>query len=268
MSALMTDVTMSTPSRTGVAWTARTLGYRLVVEFVVVAALFGIYRVVRGFRRDDLAIAFENAADVIGVESMLGLLVEDDLQRWILSHDALVTLLNHYYIWFHFPVAVGTLLWLLVWRPDRYRPFRNLMALTTGTALVVHVVYPLAPPRLLPGFVDTMRSHGPNIYPSDVLQGAANQIAAMPSLHFGWAVLCAGAVISSVQWRGRWLLALHPVAMLLSILATANHWWLDAVSAVLLIGVSALLLRVSHRMSAHRMFRVMRTLRLVRGEVA
>jgi len=94
----MTDVTMSTPSRTGVAWTARTLGYRLVVEFAVVAALFGIYRVVRGFRRDDLAIAFENAADVIGVESMLGLLVEDDLQRWILSHDALVTMLNHYYI--------------------------------------------------------------------------------------------------------------------------------------------------------------------------
>lgn len=264
----MTDVTMSTRPQPGVAWTARSLGYRLAVELAVIAALFGIYRIVRGFRRDDLAIAFENAADVIGVESMLGLLVEDDLQRWILSHDALVAMLNHYYLWFHFPVAVGTLLWLLVWRPDRYRPFRNLMALTTATALVVHVLYPLAPPRLLPGFVDTMHSHGPNIYPSDVLQGAANQIAAMPSLHFGWAVLCAGAVISNVQGRGRWLLALHPVAMLLSILATANHWWLDAFSALLLIGVSALLLRVSHRMSAHRMFRVKRTRRLVRGEVA
>ena len=264
----MTDVTFVSDEVRGVRWHPRELLRRIAIECAVVAALFGVYRIVRGFRKDDLAVAFDNAADIIGMESMLGLLVEDDLQRWILSHDALVTLLNHYYIWFHFPVAVGTLLWLLVWRPASYRPFRNLMTATTGLALVVHVLYPLAPPRLLPGFVDTMHSHGPNIYPSDILQGAANQIAAMPSLHFGWAVLCAGVLIRVLDAPARWLFALHPLAMFVAILATANHWWLDAVSAMLLIALSAAGLEVSRRILRHRNAHVLQSPTLAHERVS
>ena len=70
------------------------------------------------------------------------------------------------------------------------------MAFVTFVALVIHLVFPLAPPRMMTGFVDTMREFGPNIYPKNALDGAANQIAAMPSLHFGWAMIAAIAVIT------------------------------------------------------------------------
>jgi hypothetical protein len=85
------------------------------------------------------------------------------------------------------------------------------------------------------GFVDTMREFGPNIYPRNALEGAANQIAAMPSLHFGWAMIEAIAVVSVLSSRWRWLIVVHPALMTLSIIATANHWWIDAAAAAILV---------------------------------
>jgi hypothetical protein len=91
------------------------------------------------------------------------------------------------------------------------------------------------------GFVDTMREFGPNIYPKNAIDGAANQIAAMPSLHFGWAMIEAIAVITILKSRWRWLMVLHPTLMAMSIIATGNHWWIDAAAAaVIIIGSVAL----------------------------
>ncbi|MGA1073604.1 MAG: phosphatase PAP2 family protein, partial [Ilumatobacteraceae bacterium] len=150
----------------------------------------------------------------------------------------LIKLLNHYYIWFHFPAAIGLLLWLFVRHPERYAAFRNLMTFATFAALAIHLVFPLAPPRMISGFVDTMRVFGPSIYPASALEGAANQIAAMPSLHFGWALIEAVAVVSVLRSRWRWLIVIHPVVMTLAIIATANHWWVDAAAAGLLVLVA------------------------------
>ena len=85
------------------------------------------------------------------------------------------------------------------------------------------------------GFVDTMREFGPSIYPKNALDGAANQIAAMPSLHFGWSMIEAIAVISVLKSRWRWIVVVHPVVMTLAIIATGNHWWIDAAAAALII---------------------------------
>ncbi len=85
-------------------------------------------------------------------------------------------MLNHYYILFHFPTAIALLLWLYLRHPDRYLPFRNLMAVVTFAALVIHLVFPLAPPRMMTGFVDTMPIR-PEHLPENTLDGAANQIA-------------------------------------------------------------------------------------------
>ncbi len=85
------------------------------------------------------------------------------------------------------------------------------------------------------GFVDTMAKWGPSIYPDNPLDGAANQIAAMPSLHFAWAMIVAIAVISVLSSPWRWLIMIHPMLMTLSIIATANHWWIDAAAAGLLV---------------------------------
>ena len=89
-----------------------------------------------------------------------------------------------------------------------------------ASALVIHVLYPLAPPRKYAdlGFVDTARLLGPNSYgKGNVFGGVANQFAAMPSLHFGWAVLVAWGVIHYTRRRVRWLAVLHPTLTLAAV---------------------------------------------------
>jgi membrane-associated phospholipid phosphatase len=57
-----------------------------------------------------------------------------------------------------------------------------------------------------------------------------NQYAAMPSLHFGWSLWC-GAVIAVIapKWWMKGLGLLHPFFTASAIVATGNHWVLDAV---------------------------------------
>jgi hypothetical protein len=191
-----------------------------------------------------MRVAFRNARSVLRFESWVGLPFEDNLQSWLINHPTLIKLLNHYYIFFHFPAAIAFLLWLYLRQPKHYVSFRNLMAFVTFVALIIHLLFPLAPPRMMTGFVDTMREFGPNIYPKNAIDGAANQIAAMPSLHFGWAMIEAIAVITILKSKWRWLIVLHPLLMAMSIIATGNHWWIDAVAAAFIIVGSVALYRV------------------------
>ena len=227
--------------RSVASWWHGRYGFRMLVEIALCGALLIIYRAIRTINKTDMRVAFANARSVIRLENWLGLPFEDNLQSWLLDHPTLIKLLNHYYIFFHFPAAIAFLLWLYLRQPRHYVPFRNLMAFVTFVALIIHLLFPLAPPRMMTGFVDTMREFGPNIYPKNAIDGAANQIAAMPSLHFGWAMIEAIAVISILKSRWRWLIVLHPLLMAMSIIATGNHWWIDAAAAaVIIVGAVAL----------------------------
>jgi hypothetical protein len=217
------------------SWWRSRFGLRLLLEVGLVFGLLLTYMRVRQFTRGDLRAAFRNTREVIQFERWIGLPFEDDLQRALLTHPDLVRFLNHYYLWFHFPVAIGLLAWLYWRHNDHYFYIRRLMAVVTFVALVIHVAYPLAPPRMMPGFVDTMFRYGPSIYTRNTLEGAANQIAAMPSLHFGWAVIAAMAVVQVNRSRWRYVAVLHPFLMGTAIVATANHWWVDAAAAGLII---------------------------------
>ena len=227
--------------RSVASWWHGRYGFRMLVEIALCGALLVIYRAIRTINKTDMRVAFANARSVIRLENWLGLPFEDNLQTWLLDHPTLIKLLNHYYIFFHFPAAIAFLLWLYLRQPRHYVPFRNLMAFVTFVALIIHLLFPLAPPRMMTGFVDTMREFGPNIYPKNAIDGAANQIAAMPSLHFGWAMIEAIAVITILKSRWRWLIVLHPLLMAMSIIATGNHWWIDAAAAaVIIVGAVAL----------------------------
>ncbi len=232
--------------RTVAAWWRSRYGSQMLIEIGIVAALLMIYRTIRTLNKTDLRAAFANARDIIRFESWLGLPFEDDLQAFLLDHPTLMKLLNHYYVWFHFPAAIGLLLWLYLRHSDRYPSFRNLMAFSTFTGLIIHLLFPLAPPRMMDGFVDTMAKWGPVIYPENPLEGAANQIAAMPSLHFAWAMIVAIAVITVLESSWRWLILVHPILMTLSIIATANHWWIDAAAAGLLVIAGIALWRMAN----------------------
>jgi hypothetical protein len=216
-------------------WWRSRYGRQLLVEIAICGGLLMLYRTIRSFTKTDLSAAFANARDIVALEAWLGLPFEDNLQQFLLDHPTMIKFLNHYYIWFHFPMAIALLLWLYLWHANEYRFVRNLMAFVTFAALIIHLVFPLAPPRMMAGFVDTMQTFGPSIYSPNALDGAANQIAAMPSLHFGWAMIEAIAVIMVLKSRWRFLILIHPTLMVLAIIATANHWWIDAAAGAVLV---------------------------------
>lgn len=221
-------------------------------EVALCAALWFLYRAVRGWSRSDLGDAFHNTSLVRRAEQALSLPSEASIQAAVLDHTWLVQALNWFYVAAHFPAAIGLLVGLFIFRRDRYRHYRNVLALTTGMAMVTHSMFPLAPPRMLAGFTDTMRAFGPDIYPTNVLSGAANQLAAMPSLHFGWALIVTVAIIRTNTGRWRWLAVGHPTAMLTTIVVTANHWWVDAAVAGALVGAAFAAVTALERRTARR----------------
>jgi hypothetical protein len=125
-------------------------------------------------------------------------------------------------------------------RPAHYFWVRRALILLTASALVVHVLFPLAPPRMRPdlGFVDTGALFGPNVYGPPEGGSIANQFAAMPSLHIGWAVLVALGLIVATRSRWRWLWVAHPILTILVVVGTANHWWLDGAVAIVLLAAA------------------------------
>lgn len=217
----------------------------LTVEVAVMGAVFLAYRQVRHLTSGDTGAAFANAERVVALEQRFGLFSERAVQELVLRSETAIAFLNRYYVGVHFPATIAVLLWACWRHPDAYRRIRAAFLAVTIGALVVHVAVPLAPPRMLTaeGFVDTLRVYGPNIYPADTTRSVANQFAAMPSLHFGWAVLAAAAVIMVLRTRWRWLAALHPTVTLLAIVSTANHYWLDAIVAGALIVVAGVVIR-------------------------
>ncbi len=222
----------------------RHLGRRLVGELVMMGGVFAIYRQIRFLTRNDTDAAMDNANRVVDFERSLHFFSERTVQDVVMHSHTFVAFLNRYYVMVHFPLTVAFLLWVFFRHHDAYHRIRNTFVSVTVAALAIHVAFPLAPPRMLPdaGFVDTLQRFGPRIYSTDTSESVANQFAAMPSLHFGWAFIVAGAYVSIRRTRRSWWAMLHPAITLLAIVATANHYWLDAaVAGVLVLAAAALL---------------------------
>ncbi|WP_330269490.1 phosphatase PAP2 family protein [Streptomyces griseorubiginosus] len=210
---------------------------RALREVALVAALFLVYKFGRLAVDGNVGDAFQNAESVWHWERMLRLPSERHVQGLLLDHEAAIRAANGYYAWVHFPATALFLLWLYCRRPAHYRWIRNVMVLLTGSALLLHLVAPLAPPRMLAraGMTDTAHVWGPAVYGDPHADAMANQYAAMPSLHVGWAVVVAVALIVVSRGGWRWLWLAHPIVTVLVVVATANHYWLDGVVACVLV---------------------------------
>ncbi|KOG29228.1 phosphatase PAP2 family protein [Streptomyces resistomycificus] len=221
----------------------------LVRELLLVAGLFLVYKLGRQLATGHTGEAFRNAHRVWDWERILHLPGEGSVQSLLLHGDTLAHLANTYYATVHFPATVAFLVWLYLRRPAHYVWARRVLAVVTGAALVLHLVFPLAPPRMLAatGLVDTAQVYGPSVYGPPRTDTLSNQFAAMPSLHFGWALMLAVGLIVATRSRLRWLWLLHPVLTLLVIVGTANHYWLDAVVAGAMLGVALAVIHPPHR---------------------
>jgi PAP2 superfamily len=168
-------------------------------------------------------------------ERVVHLPSETSMQGAILPHPLVVQFFNLYYDSLHFPVLVATLIWLFVRHRDRYKRLRTTLVGLTGVCLLVQLI-PVAPPRMLPwtGMVDTAVKYHQSVY-SNTVGFDPDQLSAMPSVHVGWAILVAVAVITTLRSRWRWLAVLYPVLTTLAVIVTANHFWLDGIVAGLIL---------------------------------
>ncbi|WP_433291733.1 phosphatase PAP2 family protein [Actinoplanes sp. CA-030573] len=214
---------------------------RALYEILLVALLFTAYKIGRLAADGHVGEALANAQNVWNLERLLHLPSEYGLQQAIVGHGWLIKAANCYYAYVHFPATAAALIWLYVRRPERYVATRRLLAWLTASALVVHLLFPLAPPRMLAsvGMLDTGRLFGPAVYGSPSTDTLTNQYAAMPSLHVGWALAVAIALIGATRGRWRWLWSAHPLITLMVVVATGNHYWLDAIVVAALLGLVA-----------------------------
>jgi hypothetical protein len=220
---------------------------RLCIEVGLVAIVFIAYNLVRLLAAQDVSGAFHTANGVWELERWLNLPSEQSLQALSLDWPKVVEAANLYYIAFHFPVIVGTLLWLFFARPPGYTWCRNALFASAAVALVLYTLVPVAPPRLMDslGFVDTGNVYGLSVYGPDSEGSLANQFAAMPSLHVGWALIVAVVLIKTSRTRWRFLWSLHPVLTLLVVVITANHYWLDGLVGAVLVTLALVVTRRS-----------------------
>lgn len=203
----------------------------------ILLGLWASYAVVRSITNDSAPAAIANATQLLEFQTRLGIDIEAGVQEVIRWPTALIAA-NAYYL-VHFPITIIAL--VVTFLRDRSGSFvalRNGLILVTGTALAVHLAIPLAPPRLLPGFVDTGAVFGPDPYGMPGSEGA-NQYAAMPSMHVAWAILVGHAVWRLRPVRVVRALALaHPVMTAVVVIVTGHHFVTDAVIGAVLAAIA------------------------------
>lgn len=212
-------------------------------EVAFILCSYWLYSIVRNGVPTRTIFAMDHAADVLAVERALGLDVERPINQWVAGVDWLAVASNYFYAIAHFTVTIGVLVWMYRRHPLSYRVMRTPLYVANLVALLGYWLYPLAPPRMLEGYVDTIvvfETWGS--WASADVAAASNQFAAMPSMHFGWALWC-GVVIFQLA-RRPWVRALgvaYPVTVLFVIVGTANHFWLDAAGGVVVLAAGALI---------------------------
>ncbi len=199
-------------------------------EIAALAALYGVYEVVRGFGGENWQAALANTRDIVALEQRLSLYGERAVQEWAQGVPALPSALGVLYIVLHFAATAVALVWVHRSHRASFPIVRTSLIVSTALALVGYVLYPAAPPRLANlGFADTVTQHAGLNLSSDLLGSLYNPIAAVPSLHFGYALLVGVAVAALARNRAvRIAGAVYPAAMLFIIVATGNHFLFDA----------------------------------------
>ena len=202
-------------------------------------ATFGLlwlgYSTVRRITADSTKIAADNAVNLVKFQDWMGFPNEATLQGWFIDSEILIKIANTFYFVMHFPSMIVFLVWVMVRKIEWMPQVRASLCLATFSGLIIHLLFPLMPPRLMVsyGFIDTAKVFGPDPYSLGIAK-AANEFAAMPSLHVGWALLIALAAIRILKTPARWLMLLHPILTTIVVVITANHFWLDIIVGAIL----------------------------------
>ena len=229
-------------------------------EILLLAALYGIYSLVRNSVGDVSDIAFRNAFSILRFEDAWDLAWERGLNEWVQGSATLAAVVALHFATLHFLVTPAVLVWLYRRRRDQYRVVSATLMATTALALLGFYLMPTAPPRLLPSehFVDVMsQTAGWGWWPSSgapASDAISNQFAAMPSLHCAWALWC--GVVLFCMVRRTWvrvLGVLYPLSTFFVVMGSGNHFLLDVLAgAGLLVVVGGAVLLGARQLRARR----------------
>jgi hypothetical protein len=225
-------------------------------ELVLILVGYFLYSYVRGLVKANKDQAFHHAEDLVRWEKWLHIYVEKPINHWVAAQHWLVYICNYWYAIMHFLVTIAVGVWVYKSHPDWARQVRTAWYAMNVVALFGFRFFPLAPPRLFDpqppnpnGYVDTVvKFHTWGSWGDHNVAKDANLFAAMPSMHIGWSLTCATAIV--LLARRTWvriLGALYPVATLFVIVGTANHYFLDAVGGAVAFLAGFLLTRLLTR---------------------
>jgi membrane-associated phospholipid phosphatase len=227
-------------------------------DFLLQLAIFATfdiaYELSRSLATGKRSVAFAHARDIVRWERDLGIFHELGVQHWAQTAPGIVgSIASWTYFNCQFTISIAFLLWVYARRNDSYYFIRNVVIAADFIGVIGYIGFPAAPPRMLSslGFVDTLAA----TYKNTAVASLANPYAAMPSLHTAYALLIGtcGVLLTRRLWA-KALWSLYPALVVFSIVATANHYFLDAIAGALTISLAfllALLLRYAMRRVKH-----------------
>jgi membrane-associated phospholipid phosphatase len=221
----------------------------VVRQLVLFCGAYWLYPRVRGMVDGRAAEAFDNAREVIHIERGLGLFIEPSVHAWAEAHEAVIDFASWMYVNSHFAITTITLAWIYLRRNERFYFVRNMFMVAMGLALAGYMAVPTAPPRMLPewGFHDSVAAFTGVDHDTGSAGVLFNPFAAIPSMHVAFSLMLGVTMARMV--RRRWAQALwyaYSPLVTFVVIATANHWWIDAFLGASVAAVSAF--------SAHALF--------------
>ena len=213
--------------------------HSLGIEAALVLTLYGAYESARGLVVGDTGEADRHAEQVVALERSLHFFVEGKVQHAADAPPGLRGLLGVAYLTLHLAVTAVVLLWLHQRRPTAFPFVRTTLLAASALALVGFLTYPTAPPRLAGiGIADTVSNGHVNLN-HGLVSSLYNPYAAVPSMHVGYAVIVATSLVRFGGGRlVRTLGAVYPAFVLLVVVATGNHFFLDAVAGALVAAIA------------------------------
>jgi membrane-associated phospholipid phosphatase len=214
----------------------------LLWQIVLFCGAYWLYRLVRGQVFDQSAAAFSHARDVVSLERSLHVFVEPQVQHWAIGTGFINDVGSWMYLNTHFIVTTCTLAFIYLFRNEHFYFVRNMFMVAMGLALIGYIVYPTAPPRMLPelGFVDSV-SDFTGVSSDSNVNALFNPYAAVPSMHVGFALMLSVPMIRIVKHRwAKVVWAIYAPIVACVVVVTANHWIFDAATGALVAAVSAL----------------------------
>jgi hypothetical protein len=213
-------------------------------QVLLFALAYLAYRIVRTLVSSDANVAFAHAMDLISIERTMHVFVEPSIQTWASGSRVLMWICSWLYVNAQTTITFTALFYIYLRHNRNFYFVRNMFMIAMAIALVGYVVFPTAPPRFLPewGFTDTVAQlTGMHLsHASASMSALFNPYAAVPSMHVADAVMIGWSLARLAKHSiARILWAVYPFLITFVIIATANHFIIDALLGALTAGVAA-----------------------------